>query len=113
MIKPGFEATARQEINRLIDEGEAILNRCSLENFMADGGAEARQNEVAFWLANAEGVLPPLLIDPNDAAPLARARLTEAIEALNPQPPSAKQLREAFTEFVNERVRLLNQMIGH
>jgi len=55
MIKAGFEAWAHQEINGLIDEGEAILETCVLENFLQSGGANARQATIMHWLAKAEG----------------------------------------------------------
>ena len=111
MIKAGFEAWAHQEINGLIDEGEVILETCALENFLQSGGANARQATITQWLAKAEGRTRNLLVNPEDAMPFSVAAFTEQIQALNPQPPSAAQLRHAFVDFVDEKLRLLNAMI--
>jgi len=112
MIKKMHEARAYQEVNCLIDEGENILETCRLENFLEDGGAPARRDAIEAWVTNAEPQLVELLIDRQNAIPFGVARLQEAIQALNPQPPSAAQLRHLFADFVNERLRLLNAMIG-
>ncbi len=112
MIKPNFEASAYLEINRLIDEGEEILETCSLENFTEGGGPEARRNAIEAWLAKAERQTGDLLVNPEEAMPFSVGRFNEEIEALDPQPPSAAQLRRAFVDIVNEKLRLLNAMIG-
>ena len=111
-IKPGFEAMAYQEINGLIDEGEDILEACSLGRFTANGGAAARQNTIEQWLTKAERQTGNLLVNPEDAMPFSVARFSDQIEALDPQPPSVAQLRLAFVGLVHEKLRLLNAMIG-
>jgi len=112
IIKPGYEARAYQEINRLIDEGEGILETCSLDQFSTDGGPESRRNTIEQWLAKAENQVSALLVDAEDARLLCPALLSEQIEALSPQPPSHAQLRNAFVGFIQERLQLLNTMIG-
>lgn len=112
MIKKGFEATAYRDTNNLIDEGEGILETCSLENISQHGGPEARRNAIELWLAKAEAQTRPLLVEPERAALFSVARFTEQIEALNPQPPSTTQMRHAFCEVVEEKLRMLNEMIG-
>ena len=112
MIKPGFEAMAYQEINHLIDEGEGILETCSPENFTKSGGPEVRRNAIELWLTKAERQTGNLSVDSEDAIRFSVARFNEQIESLDPHPPSVAQLRHAFVDLVNEKLRLLNAMIG-
>ena len=103
---------AYRGINHLVDEGEGILETCSLENFTEGGGPEVQRNAIEVWLAKAEGQTGNLLVNPEDAMPFRVARFNEQIEALDPQPPSVAQLRRAFIDLVNEKLGLLNAMIG-
>ena len=112
MIREDRWAKAYQGINDLLDAGESILVACGLENFLQDGGVDTRRAAIATWLGKAEPLLVEVLIDPLNAVPFEIARLQEAIEGLNPQPPSAAQLRRLFTDFTTDRLQLLNAMIG-
>lgn len=111
-IKQEWKARAYTEINALIDEGERILETCSLENFSQRGGADAKRATIIQWLAKAEGQTRNLLVNPEEAMPFSAAHFNEQIEALDPQPPSVAQLRHVFGDLVNEKLGLLNAMIG-
>ena len=111
-LRPESRTRAYQEINRLIDEGERILDACSLENFMKNGGADARKDSITQWLTKAEAQIADFVENPNDAITFSVDGFNRALQALHPQPPSAAQLRSAFVEIVQEKLLLLNALIG-
>jgi len=111
-IKQEWKARAYNEVNALIDDGERILETCSLETFSQHGGADAKRGAIIQWLTKAERQTQNFLVDPTEAMLFGVAHFNAQIDDLNPQPPSVAQLRAAFVDHVSERLGMLNAIIG-
>lgn len=110
-IKKEYEVVAFVVISRLIDEGERIRGTCALEGFAENGGAEARQETIVQWLANVTHQIQEYVFSPEVLMPFSVDEFIQTLGTLDPHPPSVAQLRHAFFEIMDKKLKLLNTMI--